>query len=285
MIVAALLATLAAGLTARLLVLPAMNWLADCGLLTPNYQGRSLPCGLGLILIPAYLTGTAAFGLALGSPWSEALPLAVLLGCLGLLGFADDVLGQGGHGGMRRHGAILLREGRLTTGGLKALGAAAVALTLTGGSSPPPGFLVDAGLIALGANAVNLLDVRPGRALGAFWLTILAVLGAAADRGAVLPVLPLVAASLAIAPADFGGRGMLGDVGANALGGAAGFFAVQAVSPPGREIALALLVMLHVAGEFGSLSRLIEQAVGLRTMLVRSARRRIAERNSRPPEE
>ncbi|HCC32854.1 MAG TPA: hypothetical protein DEQ28_02980 [Clostridiales bacterium] len=273
MIAAALLAILAAGLTARLLVSPALKWLTDRGLLTPNYQGRPLPCGLGLILIPAYFTGTAAFGLALGRTWSEALPLAVALGGLGLIGFADDVLGQGYHGGMRRHGAILLREGRLTTGGLKALGAATVALTLTGVRPPPPGFLVDAGLIALGANAVNLLDARPGRALGAFWLMILAVVVAAAERGAVLPVLPLAAASLAIAPADFARRGMLGDAGANALGGAAGFFAVQALSPAGRETALTLLVMLHVAGEFGSLSRLIERMIGLRAVLVRSVMR------------
>jgi hypothetical protein len=283
--VAALLATLAASLTAGLLVAPSRDWLTDRGLVTTNYQGRTLPCGFGLILIPAYFAGTAAFSLAQGHSWSEALPLAVVLGSLGLLGFTDDVLGRGCHGGMRRHGAILLREGRLTTGTLKAFGAATLAMTLTGVRPPPPGWLVDAGLIALGANAVNLLDVRPGRALGFFWLMLLATFAGSAARGAVLPILPLVAASLAIAPLDFGGRGMLGDVGANALGGAAGLFATQALSPAGRETALTLLVMLHVVGEFGSVSRLIEHTLGRRAVPDGSARGETGERNSRPSEE
>jgi len=67
---------------------------------------------------------------------------------------------------------------------------------------------------------------------------------------------PLVAA-LVLAPSDLAGRVMLGDVGANSLGGLAGLALVIALPPVGRVVVLALLIATHIYCERASLTELI----------------------------
>lgn len=277
------MASIAAAMAAHWLAGQTVGLLTSGGLVTRNFQGRAVPRPLGIAMVTAYLAGAAAGSLVLGRPWVQALPYLVAVTGVGFFGLADDVLGRDQHGGIRSYTAAFLRTGRLGGGMLKAVGAALVALALAGAHRPPPGLLVDAGLIALGANAANLLDVRPGRTLLGFWLATMVVVAAGA-RQEVLPLLPLLAATAVLGPWDLGARAMLGDTGANALGAAAGLFAVRSLSPAGREVALVFLVLLHLVAEFGSLSRLLE---GLGGVLGgrRQAKEEEMERSSGPPEE
>jgi hypothetical protein len=153
-----------------------------------------------------------------------------------------------------------LKEGRLTTGGLKVLGisgsaliAAAVGTRRTGSAF---GHLVDVGLngalIGGTANLINLFDLRPGRALKAgAAASVPFMLGGAGATGAVL------GAAAAAAPGDLGEKDMLGDGGANALGALVGsqiaFGAPRAV----RWAALAGVVGLMLASEKVSFSKVI----------------------------
>ena len=77
---------------------------------------------------------------------------------------------------------------------------------------------MNAGLIAGGANLLNLFDLRPGRAIKVAALAG-GLLVAAGGRGpgATRAGIPLGAA-LALVREDLGERAMLGDAGANALG-------------------------------------------------------------------
>lgn len=254
-----------------------LSWRALVGVLERplfarvNHRGRSVPTAGGLV--PAVATVLLAAGAAVAAPASlregHAAPVAsvvvVVLG-LALLGLVDDLAGSGDDGrGFRGHLAAL-RRGRLTTGGLKLVGGGAVSVVacapISGGG--PARLLADAALVALAANLGNLLDRAPGRTLkgsaGAFATLALAA-GVPAELAGVAVV---VGAALALLPADLSERLMLGDTGANALGGALGIGVVLAAGPGARLAALAGVAALNLAGELVSFSRVIDAVPVLR---------------------
>ena len=229
-----------------------MNWPAlRSGLRRTNYAGRTVTLAEGAAVSALLTTGTALAG---------SRRDALVLGAVGALGLADDLLeprqrraGRPVAKGLRGHlGA--LRSGRLTTGGAKALGIPALAL-LGAAAAPRPrhGAMVaaDAILVAGCANLANLLDLRPGRALKAVIpaAAALAVPSASApprgrrdagqghpcgDRdasGRALAIAALVPAAAALLP-DLREHGMLGDAGANALGAAVGLAATRRAPRP-----------------------------------------------------
>ena len=59
---------------------------------------------------------------------------------------------------------------------------------------------------------------------------------------------------------------MLGDTGANLLGGLAGLWLVLTLSTAGQVFALATLVIITLYGEFFSISALVERTPGLREL-------------------
>jgi hypothetical protein len=151
-----------------------------------------------------------------------------------------------------------------------------------------------AGVIAGTANLVNLLDLRPGRALKAGLLigVPLALPSAARVRGARtgprgaggVPAGPgawcVVAgplgAAAALLPDDLGERVMLGDCGANALGALLGVALSARFGLVGRAALLGGLVALTAASEKISFTTVIERSPPLRT-LDRLGRRAIHE--------
>lgn len=122
---------------------------------------------------------------------SSARPaLALALAGAGAFGFGvyDDLAGSGKRRGLRGHlGA--LANGEVTTGAVKlgGLGATGLASALLLGSSSkawePADVAVNAGLVAGGANLLNLFDLRPGRAIKVVTL-LAALITAAAASGA-----------------------------------------------------------------------------------------------------
>jgi hypothetical protein len=127
-------------------------------------------------------------------------------------------------------------------------------------------WLLAAAVLVLATNALNLLDLRPGRSTKAFVL-----LGAGLAIGSANPR-PLWALGLFAGPALIAGfydlreRAMLGDTGANLLGALAGLWLVLTLSGTGQLVALALLAALTVYGELRSISKLVERTPGLRQL-------------------
>jgi len=227
-----------------------------------NYLGRNLPGAAGLLLPLVALLAVTLDLVGWLDPWSDhvSLAYALVLVTFGAVGLLDDLLATRGRQarGLRGHFAALL-QGRVTTGAVKALGglagAVAAVAVLRGGVPQPWPWLCDSLLIALAANSLNLLDLRPGRALKGFLL----LAGLALALRSFLPLVfgPLLAAVLVYAPSDLAGRVLLGDVGANALGAAAGLMLVLALPPTGRLIAVILFLALHLYCERASLTDLI----------------------------
>src|SRR5690349_13872987 len=107
-------------------------------LLRRNYRDRLVPTAAGIFAVLAVLVVEAgrstlgAFGVGDEPGHDLARPL-ILFACVGfgLLGLVDDLLGTEADRGFRGH-LQALAHGRLTTGSLKIIGGAAIALVLVG---------------------------------------------------------------------------------------------------------------------------------------------------------
>jgi UDP-N-acetylmuramyl pentapeptide phosphotransferase/UDP-N-acetylglucosamine-1-phosphate transferase len=112
---------------------------------------------------------------------------------------------------------------------------------------------------------MNLLDVRPGRALKGFFL--LTALIWTCEYYAHTPtrpyapnlfLLPLVFAALIYAPFDFRCQVMMGDVGSNSLGAIAGIYATWTLPLWAKAILVFAFAALHLITERVSLTQIIE---------------------------
>jgi hypothetical protein len=180
----------------------------------------------------------------------------------------DDLAGSGSRRGFRGHlGA--LAQGEVTTGAVKLGGIGAsglVSAMLLGGG--PAEVAVNAGLVAGGANLLNLFDLRPGRALKVALASGMLLAGGArggrSTAGARVAVAAPLGAAIALLPEDLGERAMLGDAGANALGALLGVAAATRLSRPARLVLLAAITGLTAASEVVSFTAVIERTPALR---------------------
>ncbi|GAA4725627.1 hypothetical protein GCM10023216_14930 [Isoptericola chiayiensis] len=222
-----------------------------------NHRGETVSMLEG----PAVAVGLVGGALAASGEARSRVAVALATAGGGAFGVVDDLAEDTAvrTKGLRGHLGALAR-GRVTTGGLKVLGITATSLAAAA-VAPPRGragvrraadVLVDGALIAGTANLVNLLDLRPGRALKAS-LALAAPAGVAPGGGALL------GAGAAAASRDLAESDMLGDGGANALGAYVGARWVVAAPRPVRLAALAAVVGLTLVSERVSFSAVIDR--------------------------
>jgi UDP-GlcNAc:undecaprenyl-phosphate GlcNAc-1-phosphate transferase len=246
----------------RTLIKETIRLFKDAGLVRENYRGRQVVTGTGMALVLGMIGAGACvtvFGPSIGA-WAETSGLAELCllgGGMGLIGFLDDVAGNRCYGGFRGHFQFLWKKGEMTTGTIKALTGLALALLVTlHWERGMPVQLFGGLAIALGANAFNLLDVRPGRALKAAMLSLLALAaGASTDWTAWTLLLAVV---FAFVPFDLGEKAMLGDTGANFLGAVLTDLALRDMPLAGVLAVCACIAGIHVYTEWHSLNDVIE---------------------------
>jgi UDP-GlcNAc:undecaprenyl-phosphate/decaprenyl-phosphate GlcNAc-1-phosphate transferase len=224
-----------------------------------NHRGEPVT----LVEGPAVAAGAIAAALALGTGSARTRAALALAGA-GAVAFGayDDLAGSGKRRGLRGHlGA--LAHGEVTTGAVKlgGIGAAGLASAVLAGGQPAD-VAINAGLIAGGANLLNLFDLRPGRAIKVAAASA-ALIGASGRPGREAVAAPLGAA-LALLPEDLGERAMLGDAGANALGAMLGGAAATSLPRPARAALLAGIVALTAASEKVSFTKVIEATPPLR---------------------
>lgn len=263
-------------LAARLGWLTLRPALSQPPFLRVNYRGRTVPTAGGLILALAVVVveaGRVVLGAAgVGDRQSlSAARLAVVLVVVGLslVGLADDLVGdRGDDRGFRGH-LRALSKGRLTTGGAKIIGGAAVAALAVAMATTPRSvgrLLVDAAVVALAANLGNLLDRAPGRA-GKSAIVAFVVLAVATKASRSLSeVAVLIGGMAGLLLDDLHERVMLGDTGSNAVGAALGLGLVLTSSPTVRLVALAVLLAANGVSEVVSFSQVIERTPPLRAL-------------------
>jgi hypothetical protein len=269
-------AALVVSFAAALAIVPAgVRALLDAGLTRPNYRKRDVAFPLGAVLVAASLVALAPLAVLDDRSDLDLLDpelrrwFAYAIG-VAFLGLFDDAIGRGASAdtprGWRGHARAVLR-GELSTGAIKAVGALALAAYATSGLGQESWrYLVDLGLLLLATNFLNLLDLRPGRAEKA-----LILLGAGLCIGA-WTIEPLEVLGLFVGPVLVGmwfslrEEAMLGDTGSNLIGALAGVWLLVTLSEDGRLIALGVLVLLTIYGEFRSLSAVIDRVPPLKQL-------------------
>lgn len=271
-----LLGALAGYLVARLVWVLLRPTFTSPVLLRRNWRDAEVPTAAGVVIALAVVVveaGRVVAGAAgVGADTIDAERAAVAVAVIGLamLGLLDDLAGGDDARGFRGHlGA--LAAGRLTTGGAKLFGGTAVAVVAVSlanrGADPSLArLLADAALVALAANLGNLFDRRPGRAgkAGVTAFTVLA--GATAAAGELAAVAVVAGAAAGLALDDLRERLMLGDTGANALGGAVGLGVVLACAPLTRTLVLGGVLALNLVSEVVSFGKVIDAVPPLRAV-------------------
>lgn len=240
--------------------------------LRENYRGAQVPTGAGIIVAVSVLFTQAvlSLGSALGADLHPSTITAGQLTVTAVLGFAllgllDDVAADSGVSGYLGHGRALLR-GRLTGGGLKLVGGGALALVVVAPVSGDDALrlLLDAALVALAANLANLFDRAPGRVTKVAVVVFVVLVVAGEANSELTGAAIVVGAAVGLFLPDLREELMLGDAGANPLGGALGLGLVLGFAPGVRNIALVVVIMANLASEAVSFSAVIDRVAPLR---------------------
>ena len=234
-----------------------------------NHAGRTVT----LLEGPAYAAGAAGAAALLGAGPGPVLAAS----SSAAFGALDDLRGDSSSKGLKGHLGALAR-GEVTTGAVKIVGLGITGLvsaalidrrSRTADGTAPRGIpgamdtLVGGAVIAGTANLLNLLDLRPGRALKA--TILLGALTATSPRSAAAAG-AAVGASVGLLGPDLSGEAMLGDTGANSAGALLGAALVQRSGRRGRWVALAGLAALTLASEKVSFTKVIESTPVLREL-------------------
>jgi len=250
---------------ASLIKRPTRRLLGDSGLVRRNYAGKLIPTSEGVIFVIAAFWAVMITEIGNGITAQEArMNLSCLMLTVGssFVGLVDDVYGSHVSRGIAGHIKAFLKEKRITTGIIKAVVIwllAAVSVTLSAAGIHNLFTLIfDATLISLAANFMNLLDLRPGRSVKAFFI-ILVLLIAYDSRSPAAPVpVGLAGAVLAGLSDELREQCMMGDAGANPLGAALGYWVAVSLSSFTRVFVLLSLISVHIYSERRSLSKVID---------------------------
>lgn len=252
-------AVIAFGL-ARFALPSVVKIITGAGFVRPNFRGDQIPVGVGLLFFLAVLLPAGLLILwRPGVYGTGGLMYLLALGTMTLLGLVDDVFGSRADSGLKGHLRKMF-QGELTTGGLKLLTgglmALVVSVTLSRGWQE---LAMNTLVIALSINAVNLLDLRPGRAGKGYLLGIsLLLLTHWTNTNLVWGILT-AGALLAYLPTDLRAGAMMGDTGSNALGASLGITAALVLSGPVKLGYLIFLIVFHLFAEKFSLTKIIEK--------------------------
>jgi UDP-N-acetylmuramyl pentapeptide phosphotransferase/UDP-N-acetylglucosamine-1-phosphate transferase len=239
----------------------------------PNYKNITMPVGSGLlypwvfvlsisiaVMIPGLIGDIRIYQ-------DHLLPLTILIIGSTLVGFIDDVLSKDDTRGLFRHFSNFI-NGKITSGSIKALFGLVLAFFVSSFLSGLLPSVVGALIIALSMNAINILDLRPGRALTVYiFLAVILLVVPFALSDTLTSIwhfqLSLIMPAIVLLVSDLNEKSMLGDTGSNTLGAILGFvFIATFDSLKIRLIVLAVLIVFNFVGDRWSITKFIEKLFG-----------------------
>ncbi|ADL13227.1 hypothetical protein [Acetohalobium arabaticum] len=227
-------------------------------LVTENFSGCEIPVGYGLLLgVNAVIILLVGKGLRI-YPGEVVTSFVFLIMVAGATGLADDYLGYEQSSGFSGHLRKLWQEYQVTTGFLKAA-LIGIFTFLIVNRVIMDNFvvrLVNFSLVVLMTNFINLLDLRPGRALKGFIIITFSSL-LATDILFIKLLLPLLVMVIILLPIDLRAEAMLGDVGSNLLGACLGLGLLFSLGFIYKVMLVVGLVLIHIYTEKSSLTELI----------------------------
>lgn len=256
-----LLVLLLVGVGVSVISIPMVKYMLEsCGLIRKNYRGEMIPVGMGIAFIPALMVNSAILTY-FNIEHDRLLLIFVLLFAVMAMAFAgimDDAIGNRDVTGLKGH-FLSIFKGRLTTGGFKAVLGGFIGIVVSAAVADNIlGVVVGTLVVALATNFMNLLDLRPGRAIKVYLIISILVLIFAGDfnRQLYMLLLPGVVSYFIF---DLKALSMMGDAGSNVLGVFIGVMIVISFSIQVQLVCLVGLIAIHVLTEKYSLTKLIEQ--------------------------
>ncbi len=251
------------GLLTTIAIIPLIrNMLLSADVTEKNYKGHTIPVSMGITFIPVVIINTIILNYFFrNNSDAQQLLLVFLVGIMtiAVVGLIDDLAGSRSTLGFKGHIKSLLK-GKLTTGGLKAVVGGLVSLFIGSlFSSHVFEIIVNALIIALSTNLINLLDLRPGRAIKGFLLIALSFVFVGLSNEVRIILISFIAYTIAYLPQDIRAKSMMGDVGSNALGIILGIVVVVSYTIITRYIVLGILILIHIFTERYSLTEIIER--------------------------
>jgi len=251
--------------------------ITSAGHVRMNFQGRDIPTSLGMgFVFLTYLMFLVMSGVtsAMNKDLTHyTVPLLVTITGFGFLGLLDDIVVGREKGGFKGHLARFGKTREVSTALLKAGFGFIIAFSVSSVYWRGEGWVmvfVDSIIIALLANAMNMLDVRPGRTAKGFltislFIFLISVIGHFISRKAgIMPItwlliFPYLIWVLCYIKTDLSCDGMMGDTGSNVLGAVLGVLVIWEISPLNRWFILGILIGFQLLTEVTSISAIIEK--------------------------
>ncbi len=233
--------------------------LIESNVLRPNYKKDMIPVSMGIVFLPMLIINAIILAY-FTTNFKDMLHIFIFLFGLVSMFFAgilDDIIGNRDVSGLKGHFKSLL-NGKLTTGGFKALFGGFIGLVISIAISKNIyDIVINTLIIALSTNLMNLLDLRPGRAIKGYLLISIVLLFTLDEytRNLLLLIFPNV---IAYFNQDLKAKAMMGDTGSNVLGISIGILFVMGYPLKVRLIWLAFLIFIHILTEKYSLTKIIE---------------------------
>lgn len=233
--------------------------LIESNVLRPNYKKDMIPVSMGIVFLPMLIINAIILAY-FTTNFKDMLHIFIFLFGLVSMFFAgilDDIIGNRDVSGLKGHFKSLL-NGKLTTGGFKALFGGFIGFVISIAISKNIyDIVINTLIIALSTNLMNLLDLRPGRAIKGYLLISIVLLFTLGEytRNLLLLIFPNV---IAYFNQDLKAKAMMGDTGSNVLGISIGILFVMGYPLKVRLIWLAFLIFIHILTEKYSLTKIIE---------------------------
>lgn len=233
--------------------------LIESNVLRPNYKKDMIPVSMGIVFLPMLIINAIILAY-FTTNFKDMLHIFIFLFGLVSMFFAgilDDIIGNRDVSGLKGHFKSLL-NGKLTTGGFKALFGGFIGLVISIAISKNIyDIVINTLIIALSTNLMNLLDLRPGRAIKGYLVISIVLLFTLGEytRNLLLLIFPNV---IAYFNQDLKAKAMMGDTGSNVLGISIGILFVMGYPLKVRLIWLAFVIFIHILTEKYSLTKIIE---------------------------
>ena len=170
--------------------------LIESNVLRPNYKKDMIPVSMGIVFLPMLIINAIILAY-FTTNFKDMLHIFLFLFGLVSMFFAgilDDIIGNRDVSGLKGHFKSLL-NGKLTTGGFKALFGGFIGLVISIAKSKKIyDIVINTLIIALSTNLMNLLDLRPGRAIKGYLLISIVLLFTLGEytRNLLLLIIPNV---------------------------------------------------------------------------------------------
>lgn len=234
--------------------------LVNSNVIRPNYKKDMIPVSMGMVFLPMMIINGIILAYFTIDYKNLLYMFIYIFGMISMFfaGVLDDIIGNRDVSGLKGHFKSLIR-GDLTTGGFKALFGGFVGVIISIAiSKNVVDIVINTLIIALSTNLMNLLDLRPGRAIKAYLLIVTTLFLTLKGYVKGLPLL-IVPNVLAYFSHDLKAKAMMGDTGSNVLGISIGILVVLGYSLNVRLIWLAFLILIHLLTEKYSLTKIIEK--------------------------